>query len=47
MRENKENKERTNLTLAPEIKKKADRCSEELGMSMSAFISMLIANYKR
>ena len=43
---NKENKERTNLTLSPEIKKAGLRYAEELGISFSAFISMRIADYK-
>ena len=40
-------KKSTNLTLAPEIKKKGFADAENLGMSFSAYVSMLIANYKK
>ena len=43
---NKEKKERTNLTLSPKIKKAGLRYAEERGFSFSAFVSMLIADYK-
>lgn len=47
MAQTRENKEKTHLTLAPEIKKKGISDAENLGMSFSAYVSMLIANYKR
>lgn len=47
MKDTKENKERTNLTLSPEIKKAGLQYAEELGVSFSAFVSMRIADYKR
>jgi hypothetical protein len=40
-------KKSTNLTLAPEIKKKGLMDADNLGMSFSAYVSMLIANYKK
>ena len=43
----KENKEKTHLTLSPEIKKKGFADAENLGMSFSAYVSMLIAKYKK
>jgi hypothetical protein len=43
----RDNKERTNVTLSPEIKKAGLKYAEELGISLSAFISMRIADYKR
>jgi hypothetical protein len=46
MAQTKENKEKTHLTLAPEIKKAGLKYAEELGMSFSAFVSMRIADYK-
>ena len=46
MSQTKENKEKIHLTLAPEIKRKGFADSDNLGMSFSAYISMLIANYK-
>lgn len=36
-----------NISLAPIVYAKAKECSEGLGLTLSAFISMLIANYKR
>lgn len=47
MARSKERKESTNLTLSPEIKKKGFADAENLGMSFSAYVSMLIANYKK
>lgn len=43
MEQNKERKESTNLTLAPEIKKIGIEDAEDWGMSLSAYVSMLIA----
>ena len=40
-------KKARNLTFADTIWDRAVECSEALGMSVSAFISMLIANYKK
>jgi hypothetical protein len=47
MAQTKENKEKTHLTLSPEIKRKGFADADNLGMSFSAYVSMLIANYKR
>ena len=40
-------KKARNLTFADSIWEKAENCAEKLGMSVSAFLSMLIANYKK
>ena len=45
MAQTRENKEKTHLTLSPEIRKKGFADAENLGMSFSAYVSMLIANY--
>ena len=35
------------VCLSNEVHEKAKGCAEKMGMNVSAFISMLIANYKR
>ncbi len=35
------------VSLSEEVHEKARNCAEKMGMNVSAFISMLIANYKK
>lgn len=35
------------VSISNEVHEKAKACAEQMGMNVSAFISMLIANYKK
>lgn len=46
MKTKKMNKEKLNLTIAPEVKKYLQEESEVFGMSISAFITMVVQQYR-
>lgn len=35
------------ISLSNEVHEKAKTCAEQMGINVSAFVSMLIANYKK
>lgn len=39
-------RERISVTMAPSVKEYVNKASEEFGMSISAFITMCVQNYK-
>lgn len=43
----RENKEKLNLSVTPEIKDYLDKQSIAFGMSISAYVTMLISNYRQ
>lgn len=42
----REKKEKLNLSVAPEIKEYLDKQSIAFGMSISAYLTMLVSNYR-
>jgi hypothetical protein len=42
----KKQKKVISVSISPVVHEKAQICAERMGMNVSAFISMLIANYK-
>ena len=43
----RENKEKLNLSVTPEIKEYLDKQSIAFGMSISAYVTMLVSNYRQ